>query len=456
MPSSVAERSPAVEIGPQAGPQRAFLTSTADIVFYGGEAGGGKTYALLLEPMYDVHNGDFGAVIFRRTTKQVMAEGGLWDTATDLYSALGAKPNMNDMRWTFSSGAKVTFAHMEHEKNRLDWQGAQIPLIEFDELTHFTWRQFSYMMSRNRSTSGAQSRIRATLNPDADHWVRSFIDWYIGADGYAIPERSGVVRWFIVRDDVVTWAGSREELEDDYPGCLPKSFTFIPAGLDDNPALTTKDPSYRASLEALPRVERERLLGGNWDIRPQSGEYFQRSWFTVVEALPAGLEWVRAWDLAASEKKRDPDDPDYTAGVKLGRDSAGRFYVAHVERMRASPGNVKKAVLNTAAQDGTEVRIRIPQDPGQAGKSQAQDYVSSLLGYVVKTKTVSGDKVTRAGPASSQAEAGNISVLRGPWNEAFFSELESFPNEMAHDDQVDALSDAVDHFIPSGKRFAFG
>lgn len=443
-------------IEPQPGPQRAFLTTQADIAFYGGEAGGGKTYALLLEPLYDVHNPDFGAVIFRRTTKQVMSEGGLWDTASDLYGSLGAKPNLNDLRWTFPSGAKVTFAHMEHEKNRLDWQGSQIPLIEFDELTHFTWKQFSYMMSRNRSTSGAQSRMRGTLNPDADHWVRQFIDWWIGEDGYAIPERSGVIRWFIVRDDEVIWAGSRAALQLEYPGCLPKSFTFIPAGLDDNPILTQKDPAYRASLEALPRVERERLLGGNWNIRPQAGEYFQRSWFPVVDALPAGLEYVRSWDLAASEKERDADDPDFTVGLLLGRDRAsGRFYVAHVERMRATPGAVRQAVLNTASQDPVGTRVRIPQDPGQAGKSQAQDFVSALVGRRVITKPVSGDKVTRAGPASSQAEAGNISVLRAPWNDVFFAELEAFPNEMTHDDQVDALSDAVDEFIPGGKGFVF-
>ena len=107
-------------IEPQPGPQTDFLRSGADIVFYGGAAGGGKTYAILMEPLYDVHNPDFGAVVFRRTTKQVTSEGGLWDTATDLYSPMGVKANQNDLTQRFPSGAKVTFAHMEHEKNRLD------------------------------------------------------------------------------------------------------------------------------------------------------------------------------------------------------------------------------------------------------------------------------------------------------------------------------------------------
>jgi len=434
----------AVRIEPLPGPQRAFLRTTADIAFYGGAAGGGKTFALLLEPLYDIGNKDFGAVIFRRTTKQITAEGGLWDTAGDMYAELGASPNLTALSWTFRSGARITFAHMEHEKNRLDWQGAQIPLIEFDELTHFTWPQFSYMLSRNRSVSGAQSRIRATLNPDADHWTRKFVDWWIGEDGLAIRERSGVVRWFIVEDDVVVWGASREKLESKHPECLPKSFTFIPAGLDDNPILTTKDPTYRSSLLAMPRVERERLLGGNWNIRPQAGEYFQRSWFPVVDEaiVPRDVERVRSWDLAASEKARSGDDPSWTVGMLVSRCTrTGRFYIEHVERLRESAGKVKQTIVNTASRDPYGTVVRLPQDPGQAGKAQVADFVNALAGHRVVALPVSGDKVTRAGPASSQAEAGNISVVRAYWNDALFAELEAFP--AGHDDQVDALADGI-------------
>lgn len=433
----------ATRVAPQAGPQTSFLRCSADIAFYGGHAGAGKTFGLLLEPLYDTWNEDFGAVVFRRTTKQITSEGGLWDTSADLYPELGADPNLTHLRWTFPSGAKITFAHMEYEKNRLDWQGSQIPLIEFDELTHFSWRQFSYMLSRNRSTSGARSRIRATLNPDADHWVRGFIDWWIGEDGYAVPHRSGVVRWFIVVDDRVVWDESREALVQRYPDSLPKSFTFIPAKLSDNPILTTKDPSYRASLQALPRVERERLLGGNWDVRRKAGDYFQRHWFNVVDAAPADGERVRAWDLAATEKEREKDDPDWTVGLRVSRQPSGRFTVEHMTRFRESPHKVRASVERTAGQDGKQVPVRMPQDPGQAGKVQARDYVSLLAGHTVHTKPVTGSKTVRAGPASSQAEAGNIDVVRAPWNEAFFAELEGFPVG-GHDDIVDALSDAID------------
>lgn len=430
------------QIGPQQGPQTHFLECDADVVFYGGAAGGGKTYALLLEPLYDVSNSKFGAVIFRRTTKQVRSEGGLWDTATELYSSIGADLNQAELKATFPSGAKVTFAHMEHDKNRYDWQGSQIPLICFDEITHFTWKQVSYMFSRNRSTSGAKARIRGTCNPDPDHWIRGFIDWWIGKDGYAIPERSGVIRYFIINGDDITWADSEKELLNNHPGCLPKSFTFIKSSLDDNKILVDADPSYRANLEAMNRVEREQLLGGNWNIRPSAGMYFRRSYFEIVDAVPAGGDTVRAWDQAATKPTAENPDPDWTVGLKMNK-VEGIYYIEHVERFRDSPGQVDQSIKNTAISDGKSVTVRLAQDPGQAGKSQASQQVKMLAGFNVKTKPVTGDKVTRAKPLSSQAEAGNVKLLRGPWNEAFITESEAF-SDGAHEDQVDAAADAFD------------
>lgn len=402
-----------------------------------------KTFALLLNPLYHVDNGQFGAVTFRRTTKQVRSEGGLWDTAEELYSAIGAKANQQDLHFTWPSGARHTFAHIEHEKNRLDWQGSQIPLVQFDELTHFTWKQFSYMLSRNRSVSGVPGRIRATLNPDPDHWARHFIDWWIDDDGFAIAERSGVVRWFIISGDDVVWADSRDELIERHPGALPKSFTFIKSSLKDNKILMESDPGYLANLQALPRVERAQLLDGNWNIRPSAGMYFQRSDFEIVDAAPPCVKWVRAWDQAGTEKKKDSDDPDWTAGVKMGKTQDGRYVISHVERFQENPSRVDQRIYNTASADERRTVVRLAQDPGQAGKSQVRAQTAMLSGFTVKSKPVTGDKQTRAKPLSSQVEAGNVMVVRGSWNEDFFRELENFP-EGNHDDQVDAASDAFD------------
>jgi len=117
-----------------------------------------------------------------------------------------------------------------------------------------------------------------------------------------------------------------------------------------------------------------------------------------------------------------------------------------VERFRGTPGKVAKRVRATADQDGRTISVGIEQDPGQAGKFEAETYVSLLLGFVVFTVPPQGDKETRATPASTAAEHGRIRLVRGPWNDAFLDELESFPKG-AHDDQVDALSGAYNQLI---------
>ena len=103
---------------------------------------------------------------------------------------------MNEWRWPH--GSKIKFSHLQLETTVHDWQGAQIALICFDELTHFTAYQFFYMVSRNRSTCGVKPYIRATCNPDADSWVAEFLAWWIDHEtGYPIPERVGVLRYYI-------------------------------------------------------------------------------------------------------------------------------------------------------------------------------------------------------------------------------------------------------------------
>jgi predicted phage terminase large subunit-like protein len=437
-----------IEIRPQPGPQEQFLSTSADIAIYGGAAGGGKSWALLVEPLRHIHNPQFGAVIFRRTSPQIRNEGGPWDESAKLYPLLGAEAKESVLEWKFPSGAAISFAHLEHEKTKLDWQGAQIPLIGFDELTHFSRGQFFYLMSRNRSMCGVKPYIRATCNPDPDSFVAQLISWWIDPDtGYAIPERSGVIRWFIALNDEIIWGDTREELIEKHgPETQPKSLTFIRAMLTDNQILLKQDPGYLANLKALPLVERERLLGGNWKIRPSAGLYFKRSYFEIVDAVPITAKRVRAWDFAATdpEELAEGKDPDYTAGCKMSRHGI-TYYVEHMERGQWNPGRVERSLVNTASADGRECDVSIPQDPGQAGKYQVKNFVGLLAGYNVRSSPETGDKIQRASALSAQAEAGNVKILRGPWNEAFLSELENFPSVGAHDDQVDAASRAFHH-----------
>lgn len=439
-------------IRPQPGPQSTFLATPADIAIYGGGAGGGKTWGLLMEPLRHVANPGFGAVFFRRSTVQIRNEGGLWDESASLYPQIGGSPKEHVLTWDFPTGASVSFAHLEHDKTRFNWQGSQIPLICFDELTHFTPTQFWYMVSRNRSMCGVRPYIRATCNPDADSWVADLIAWWIDQDtGLPIPERSGVLRWFVRVGEELKWGDSPQELAEytmlDEAGeripIPPKSLTFIPAKLTDNKALMAADPGYMASLLALPLVERERLLGGNWKIRPAAGLFFQRAWCRVVDAVPSGTVFGRGYDLAATPPTNENPDPDATASVKIGRTPDGRYIIVDSRSIRTTPAGVERFILNTASEDGPSVTISLPQDPGQAGKSQVAQFAKMLSGYTVRSSTETGDKVTRFGPFSAQAEAGNVDVLRGEWNDGWFSALEGFP-AAKHDDEADATSRAFE------------
>lgn len=448
-----------MDIKPQPGPQTDFLSTSADIAIFGGAAGGGKTHGMLIDPLRHVNscpNG--GAVYFRKTSVQIRNEGGLWSEAKDLYRPLGGRPRESpsmDIIFKHPSkpkedGFKITFSHLQHEKNKYDYQGAQIPVLLFDELTHFSRSQFFYLVGRNRSTCGIKPYVRGTCNPDKTSWVRDFIDWWIDSDGYAIPERSGRIRWLIVFDDKDFWFDSKKEAVNKFPAGNPLSVTFILSRLKDNKILLKEDPTYKAKLMALSKVERERLLGdeekgGNWDIVPAAGMYFKRHYFEEVEICPPLVEIVRGWDRAATEWKEGDDPskkPDATASVKIGKTNDGRFVILDVEKQRYSAGKVDNLILNTARQDGISVKVKGFQDPGSAGKAEAENFIKMLSGFSVAIEKISKDKETAAKPLSSQAENGNVLILKSCRNkEDFYNEMENFPDD-THDDIVDAATGA--------------
>lgn len=267
-------------ISPQKGYQMNFLSSRADIVIGGGAAGVGKTYSLLLEVLRHKDVVDFGSVIFRRTSPQIKAEGALWDTSTGIYTHVGAEAKESSLAWDFGN-SKLKFSHLEYEKNVYDWQGAQIPLIGFDELTHFSKKMFFYLLTRNRSTCGIRPYVRATCNPDPDSWVAEFITWWIDQEtGFPIPERDGKLRYLIVDGDNYIWGDSVEEVIEKAwylleevvsksnidPKDLVKSVTFISGSIYDNKELLTVNPSYLGNLLAQDADTQSALLRGNWKV----------------------------------------------------------------------------------------------------------------------------------------------------------------------------------------------
>jgi predicted phage terminase large subunit-like protein len=245
---------------------------------------------------------------------------------------------------------------------------------------------------------------------------------------------------------------------------------MLPMEFDPSRACRTsigfRDPrTYAGELlfpERFPRavVDRDKVPLGAYGVSgqfqqqptPRSGGLFQRSDFEIVDAMPARIKRkVRAWDFGASAPSPGTD-PDYTVGGLGAVDFDGAFYICEIERGQWSSGKVETVLKNTASRDGTAIAIIMPQDPGAAGKSDAQTKIKLLAGYNAKAKVVSGDKATRARPASAQAEAGNIKLVRGSWNEAFLEEVCTFPNA-AHDDQVDVLSDLINELALGGSSY---
>lgn len=434
---------------PHSGPQRDFLESSADIVIYGGGAGGGKTWGLLVEPLRHVHNPRFGCVIFRRELTRITNEGGMWDEAQNLYLPRGARSRQSPrMEFRFPSGAKVQFGHLEHEKTKHSWSGSQVALIEFDQLEEFTEGQFFFLLSRSRSTAGVTPYVRGSANPvpiedPVGGWLAKLIQWWWDPrTGYPIAERSGQVRWFVRVNEEIRWASTRQDavataLAFDIPRSeaeeMPKSLTFIPATVDDNPSIGRE---YAANLAALPLVERERLRYGNWKIRPAAGKVFNRSWFEIVEGRPAAPKaTVRAWDKAASQGRGD-----YSSGLRLDFQEPF-FYVSDLVRDQWSYGERERTIRQVAEIDGPTVETWLEQEGGGGGKESAERSVLNLAGFDVHTQPARGSKLERARPVAAQAEARNIKLVRGDWNEGFLHRLHNFTGvDGGKDDDVDALS----------------
>jgi predicted phage terminase large subunit-like protein len=384
------------------------LTTDKKEVLYGGAAGGGKSDALLMAALQYVEVPGYRAIIFRRTYPQLSQPDGLipraeeWLSKTD---ATGTK-YLDGMptKWKFPSGAELHFGHMQYEKDRLNYQGGAYHFTAFDELTHFTAKQYRYLFSRRRK-----------LKEDIKVPLRTFSASNPGGDGH-----EWVKQRFIVEGKL-------------------KGREYISAKLKDNPSLDSE--TYIESLMELDPTTRAQLLNGDWSAR-EPGNLFQRQWFPIVAEGPGVLKLVRYWDMAATEAKLGKD-PDWTVGVLMGF-HRGVFYIEDIKRTRSTPQNVEALIKQTAVMDGREVRIYMEQEPGSAGVTVIDHYRRNVLrGFAFWGHKTTGAKATRAAPVSSQAEAGNVKLVQGPWIGDFLDEVEVFPLG-THDDQVDAMSGAFE------------
>jgi len=373
-----------------------------------------NSVALLMAALQYVDHSDYAAILFRRTYPELALPGALMGKAQEWLYGTDAKWNDTKKTWTFPSGATLTFGHLENYRSHFNYQSTEFQFIGFDELTTFPQYQYDFLFSRLRKTinNPVPLRVRCASNPGGigEAWVKAkFVD---------SPNT--------------------------------KESIFIPAKLNDNPSLNKEE--YIKSLMHLDPVTREKLLNGDWTSIRMGGK-FRRSWFRIIEPedIPKDLRQIRYWDLASSPKdESDPQsDPDWLVGCKGGYFN-GSYYVTHVRRMRGTPNQVEQTIKNTAQGDGKNVSVFIEREPGSAGELYINHLKSVLKGWPVHAHRLTGDKEHYIDPISSQAEAGNITLVNGPWLDEFLYELELFPTKGVHDDQVDAFAKMCDRATRRG------
>lgn len=234
--------------------QTEFMQRAEDEALYGGAAGGGKSDALVIEATRQVHIPHYKALILRKTFPQLTE---LIEKSLRYYPLAFPKAKYNESKhtWTFPSGAKIVFGSMQHTKDKLNYQGKAYDFIAFDELTHFTWEEYSYLSSRNRANGeGTKVYMRATANPGGigHGWVK---------DRFITSTEPMHTKW--------------EAVEIEHDGKTEtryKSRIFVPSSVFDNKILLENDPNYLTRLASLPEAEKKALLYGDWDS--YSGQVF--------------------------------------------------------------------------------------------------------------------------------------------------------------------------------------
>ena len=391
--------------------QEAFLWLTCLDAFFGGAAGGGKSDSLLAAALQYVDHPDYNAILLREDYQVLSLPGGLIDRSFDWLAGTDARWLDKHKRWTFPSGATLSFGYLDGPRDHFRYQSSEFQFVGIDEAVNIRENQALYLFSRLRKlkNSPVPIRFRIASNP---------------------PAREQLERGSWVKTRYVDEAtrGTR---------------VFIPAWMDDNPFLDKEE--YEKSLENLDPITRQQLKDGNWLVRVQ-GNFFKREWFPLIDkqfAPPlSDCTVVRFWDRAASEVKPGKE-PAYTAGLKMAyHQVTGKYYIWSVNRFRESPAKNEALIRQTADIDGKDCFIGIEQEPGSSGKDSVSHYQRNILPeFAVKPIPATGSKVKRASPLASAAERGDIILVGGYWIQDFLEELDLFPDGQFKD-QVDAGSGA--------------
>jgi predicted phage terminase large subunit-like protein len=392
-----------------------FLLLDCEEAMYGGQAGGGKSDALLMAALQYVEVPEYAALILRRSYKDLSLPGALMDRSHAWLRHTDAHWNNIDHTWTFPSGATLTFGHLQHNNSMYQYQGSELQFVAFDELTQFTEQMYLYLFSRTRRLEGSAIpiRIRSASNPGGlgHQWVR---------------------QRFIFEGE-------------------EKGRPFIPSSFRENPYIDRNQ--YEKALDKLDWITRRQLKHGDWYANPFGG-LFLREWFEKVKPigqLPKLKRLCRFWDLASTKVSKQNADPDWTAGALLGIDDNNICYIIDIQHMRGTPLEVEQLIVQTAREDSAKyghVEIRMEEEGGSSGKIVTDHYSRKVLsGYDFKGVRATGSKEDRAKPFSAYAEKGYVTLIEGLWHNEFLNEVEAFPTEGIHDDIVDACSGAYNQLL---------
>lgn len=279
-------------VRPFEGFQEKFVRSNVDVCIGGGVLSAGKTFAATLacaEPSLDPN---FRAVFLRNNLGDLKSAGGVLDEFKEAFGAQGVSvTESGEPKVDFPSGARVDVTHIADQsraKVRQRFKGRQYDLIYFDEMTGFSWECFTEVCTRNRGTGKWTGKIRGTTNPERDHWLRVFLDWYIGDDGFIREDRQGVVRYFYMAGATVydvVWGNTKEEV---YRKCkiqidrqldkingvkgkatykdMIRSFTFYLGRMSENKASLDRNSGYVGAVAMSGGANAQQLLEGNWNV----------------------------------------------------------------------------------------------------------------------------------------------------------------------------------------------
>jgi predicted phage terminase large subunit-like protein len=449
-------------------------------------AGGGKSATCLIRNLDGINDPHFRCTIFRRTAPELKRQGGLIDES-QLYKEFGGEYKSQAMVWRFPSGASIAFSAIASDDDLGSWQGSQLTRVLIDEAgDKWTEKQVLFLLSRIRSAhSKIYPQMYLSCNPDINSFLKKWVEYSLGDDGVPLPGTENRIRWFVTIENQVLWADSPEECfelhgkprnmiyargmgEEEIKKLpadklfMPKSFRFVPTGVMDNPyLLPPRNNSYLANLLSQPYVNQLRFLHGSWTAREAGESFFRRSWVEIVDRPPLRVTGkVRAYDFAASEEPSHAGsarDPDYTAGCLMSRGADdGCLYIEHMRRYRKLTDGVLKDVVETARDDGLDIPVLIPKDPGAGGAAANLFFVRHLseAGISVKTIKVSGHagKLQRAQPFFAMAEAGLVKIVRDKDDDRFIEnmlmELEYFTGgRNEKNDQVDCIADAANYLM---------